>query len=183
MEALKVTCDVQTRANYKDLVPIQGELKSLSEEGYNKLKKSILKHGIHSPCFVWQDPGDQKLKLLDGTQRFRTFGQMEREGFVVPPVPIVKIEAPNLETAKQILLTLVSQYGKIESQGLYEFALDAGFNLEQLHDFDFPNLDLGKFELEFFKDNDFDPGTEDLQGQLDEKTPIECPKCGEKFVP
>lgn len=153
MDEIKITCNVQDRISYKNLIVIQGDLKSLSQDGYQKLKKSILKHGIHSPCYVWQDPNDGgELKLLDGTQRVRAYGQLEAEGYVIPNVPIVRIDAPDINMAKQILLTLVSQYGKIEAQGLYEYALEAGINIEQLHDFDFPDFDLGNFEAEFFKD-------------------------------
>lgn len=30
---------------------------------------------------------------------------------------------------------------------------------------------------------DFDPGDESEQGRLDEKKPVQCPNCGEQFVP
>lgn len=150
MDALKITCDVQNRANYTSLLPVQGELKSLSVESYEKLKKSILKHGIHSPIFVWDH--DNKLNILDGHQRVRAYGQLEKEGFVIPPVPIVKIQASDIKKAKEILLTLVSQYGKINSDGLYEFANEAGLEFPDLKEYDFPDFDIYKFESEFFKE-------------------------------
>jgi hypothetical protein len=43
-------------------------------------------------------------------------------------------------------------------------------------------LDKDNFRLEFFSDPSFSPGTEDEQGQLDQKKPVTCPKCGESFV-
>ena len=168
MEALKVTCDVQSRETYTNLIPIQGDLKSLSKESYEKLKRSILKHGIHSPVFVWENEG--KLNILDGHQRVRTYGQLEKEGFMIPPVPIIKIEATDIKKAKEILLTLVSQYGKIESEGLYEFALQGGFEFEDLKEYDLPNFDLGEFEDDFFKDP-IEPvvGEIDFSKEIDEK--------------
>lgn len=56
------------------------------------------------------------------------------------------------------------------------------------------NLDIGDlgpdFEIDLLgiKDftvmaPDFDPGLLEDQGKLDEKKPVECPSCGEKFVP
>lgn len=30
--------------------------------------------------------------------------------------------------------------------------------------------------------NDFEPGTEDEQGQLDKKKPVKCPECGHEFT-
>lgn len=178
MDEIKITCNVQDRISYKNLIVIQGDLKSLSQDGYQKLKKSILKHGIHSPCYVWQDPNDGgELKLLDGTQRVRTYGQLEAEGYVIPNVPIVRIDAPDINMAKQILLTLVSQYGKIEGQGLYEYALGAGISIEQLHDFDFPDFDIDHFEVNFFKDMPIN------EKELDEniETEKECPQCHYKW--
>ena len=176
MKSIRITCNVADRVDFKLLNIIQGELKSLSQEGYNNLKKSILKHGIHSPCYVWYH--NNQLDLLDGTQRKRTYGQMETEGYKIPLVPIVRVEAPDLATAKQILLTMVSQFGHVEGQGLYEYSLDAGLTLEQLRDYDFPNLNLDKFELEFFKD------TVDInEKEVDEniETETECPRCKYRF--
>lgn len=47
---------------------------------------------------------------------------------------------------------------------------------------------LGPFDLELLGIKDFAlapnflPGTEDEQGQLDEKKPVECPACGHQFT-
>jgi hypothetical protein len=177
MTELRVTCDIQNRVDYKTLKPTQGELKSLSKDGYERFKKSVLKHGIHSPCAVWLNP-NRELQTLDGHNRCRSFSQLEREGYKVPLVPIYTIEAPDLKSAKEILLTLVSQFAHIEAQGLYEFALGAEISMEDLRDYDFPNLDLDKFEMEFFKDT-----VEINEKEVDEniETEKECPSCGYKW--
>ncbi len=47
-----------------------------------------------------------------------------------------------------------------------------------------PELDLNMLGLkEFNVVPEFDPGTVDDQGKLDEKKPVQCPNCGEQFVP
>lgn len=176
MEQIKISCDVQNFISYKEIKPFQGELKSLSRESYEKLKKSIIRHGIHMPIHVWEN--ENILYTIDGHQRIRTFSQMEIEGYSIPNVPIVKINAPNIQEAKRILLTTASIYGKIEGQGLYEYALEAGLDLTQLHDFDFPSFNMDNFEFEFFKD------TVDInEKELDENinTEKECPSCGYKW--
>jgi ParB family chromosome partitioning protein len=48
-------------------------------------------------------------------------------------------------------------------------------------DFDLETIGFGAdFQIE---DPNFEPGTEDDQGKLDEKSPIECPHCHKHFVP
>jgi hypothetical protein len=46
-------------------------------------------------------------------------------------------------------------------------------------DFDIDLLGIKDFQLL----PNFEPGTEDDQGKLDEKKPVQCPNCGEQFVP
>lgn len=58
--------------------------------------------------------------------------------------------------------------------------------LKEIDSFGF-DLDLTLFDEEerkaFLQDTNFAAGNEDDQGQLDEKSPVECPKCGHEFVP
>jgi DNA modification methylase len=98
-------------AHIDSFKPLQGELKDLSQENYNKLKNSILKHGFNIPVFVWNG------YLLDGHQRQRVLLQ---EGWNVE-VPYVEIEAETELEAKEILLKITSQYGKITLEGLDDF--------------------------------------------------------------
>ena len=63
-----------------------------------------------------------------------------------------------------------------------------GLELAELREVDF-DLDLTGFDgdaIEAFlnpPEPDFQPGTEDEQGKLDEKSPIECPHCRKFFTP
>ena len=47
-------------------------------------------------------------------------------------------------------------------------------------DFDLEMLGLKNFTIE---PPNFEPGSLDDQGKLDEKKPVQCPNCGEQFVP
>ncbi len=101
-----------------ELVELQGELKDLSKREYNKLKKSISEKGIFVPFFVW--PSDDTLYILDGHQRNRV---LTKEGYT-GLVPCLYIDAVNELDAKEKLLLISSQYGKITQEGLDTFAFD-----------------------------------------------------------
>lgn len=74
-----------------------------------------------------------------------------------------------------------------------KLALNAGWDFEMLkvevmelqaEDFDVSLLGFQVDEIEkLIADVEFEPGTEDDQGKLDEKTPIECPHCHKHFTP
>jgi hypothetical protein len=143
------------RVDFENLNIIQGELKTLSKEAYAKLKKSILKHGFFAPFFVWND--GKQLNLLDGTQRKLTLLAMKEEGYSIPKLPAVLISAKNLEEAKEKLLVVLSQFGKVADQGLYEFIQGMDYKI-LMDDFDLPNLDTLKFMDNFFNnDTSIDP--------------------------
>lgn len=63
-----------------------------------------------------------------------------------------------------------------------------GLELADLRELDF-DLDLTGFDAAEIEaalnpaENDFQPGTEDDQGELDKKSPIECPHCHMHFTP
>lgn len=99
----------------KDLKPLQGNLKNLTEENYQKLKNSILKFGFFVPIFMWND------YILDGHGRQRV---MIKEGWGDTKVPIVNIEAENELEAREKLLHITSQYQTITIEGLEEFYPD-----------------------------------------------------------
>lgn len=49
-------------------------------------------------------------------------------------------------------------------------------------DFNIDMLGIKDFSVEPL-DKNFEPGSEEDQGKLDQKKPVECPNCGEEFVP
>ena len=54
---IRITCRGAATARLEDLHPLQGDLKTLSEEKYRKLRKTLLKHGFSFPFFVWKNEG------------------------------------------------------------------------------------------------------------------------------
>jgi hypothetical protein len=115
-----------------ELVIIQGDLKNLEKPEYEQLRSSVLDFGIVSPFHIWEDNG--QLDVLDGTQRTRALKTMrDVEGVELPDkFPCVIIDAPNKEIARQILLVLTSQYGRMTEEGLSAYMIDSGLNLDFL---------------------------------------------------
>ena len=76
---------------------------------------------------------------------------MKKDGFEVPALPVVKVEAKDVNEAKKKILALTSQYGKIESDGLYEFMSGTDLTVEDIEEsFVFPELNLKGFKQELW---------------------------------
>lgn len=148
---IRIACEGAAKLPITQLTEFQGDLKTLSFENFERLKREMIDRGFSAPFFVWQHKGSNY--LLDGHQRFKTLKAMrDQENYEIPELPVVFIEAKNKKEAKHKLLSFASQYGKIETQGLYEFAGEAGFTLDELKDnFSFSDVDFETFEEEFFK--------------------------------
>jgi len=131
---------------------MQGNLKELSKENYAKLKSSLLKYGFCFPVFCWND--GKTFFILDAHQRVKTLTKLRSEGYTIPDLPTVYIKAKDRIEAKELLFQLNSNYGKMTQEGVYEFINEPGFELlpEILNDVDLPEFDLGKFEDEFYEE-------------------------------
>ena len=156
--------------HFTDLTPFQGNLKDLSIENYEKIKKSILDLDFSFVIHIWEDKG--KNYILDGHQRLRALQSMSAEGYMIPKIPCVKVKAKSYKQAKKKVLAGTSQYGEMTSQGLYEFASEAEIDFNELQDFSFPEIDLDKFGEEFVEKE------EKEEKEKAEKNPILCPNCG-----
>lgn len=149
---IPVTCDPEgklDRVSLDEIEEFQGGLKSLGKTEYSKLKQSITEKGFVVPCFAWRN-GSGKWKLLDGHQRVRV---IRTEGWTIDGgIPVVEIVAENERDAKEKLLAIVSRYGRVEGQGLYEFLDGTGIDLEEWTVPDLPDLDLDAWLDEFMRD-------------------------------
>lgn len=176
--------------SYKKLKAFQGNLKSLSQENYEKLKALIIKHGFSAPFFAWAHEG--KLYSLDGHQRCRTLSKMEQEGWHIPDLPVVHIYAASIKEAREKLLAFASQYGKVEGQGLYEFIEESGgLDVDEVLAMTaMPEVDPDLFKAEYYETPDDNGGGSGGGGGQDAPTgdPQKekhfdhvCPKCGFGF--
>ena len=166
---IPVTCDPEGKLDRVPLDQIeefQGKLKSLGKTEYAKLKQSITEKGFIVPCFAWRN-GSDKWKLLDGHQRIRV---IRNEGWEIEGgIPIVEIAATDDRDAKEKLLAIVSRYGRVEGQGLYEFLDGSGIDLEQWAVPDLPDLDLDSWLDEFMRDPEVPPGDPEAVPEVPEE--------------
>lgn len=149
---IKIKCAGSRKVAFDDLIPMQGNLKELKEENYQKLKKQILDLGFSAPFFVWSySKGEvkNKLELLDGHQRYRTLARMREEGISIPlEVPIVDVDASDLDEAKRKILAISSNYGTMTTDGLKEFTDSMNIDFDDMvQSFEFDSIDFEDFEL------------------------------------
>jgi len=159
---IKITCEGAGLIDFSALEPFQNNLKNLHKTEFEKLKQSIIKHGISAPFFLWGN------KCLDGHQRIRVISEMLKNGFTLKDglVPYVKIEADTKKEAKEKILLFASYYGKITNESLYEFLNIEDLNFGELKDeLDLPEIDLKEFESGY------------VGREAPQKKESECPQC------
>lgn len=126
-----ITSTIETTLPISYLEPLQGNLKTLTEVAYEKLKRSIIKHGFAFPFFIWESPEDGKTYIIDGHARRETLLRMRDDGYIIPQVPVILIEAVDLNDAKQKLAVAASQYNEWNPEGIKEFFKD--FEVPEIH--------------------------------------------------
>lgn len=182
LKEVQIKCKGSMTLELEQLTPFQGELKELSKANHDKLRKQIIELGFSEPICVWKN--ENKYYILNGHQRLRVLTEMKKaEGFKIPRLPVVEVEAETEHEAKKKVLALTSQFGNITGQGLFQFASEANIDLPTLEDFRFPEINLDAFKAEFF-DMPLESDKEGAQ-ELDESEFSEfehtCPKCGFEF--
>lgn len=179
---IEIACKGADALPYHKLTPFQSELKTLSKDHAERLKHQIVNTGFSAPIFVWANDG--KNWILDGHQRVRVIRKMvEQDGYTCPPLPVVWVEAVTKEMAYRKLLSIASQYGKIEGEGLHDFMEQAGMGAEDMDSFNFTEINPEEFVEEYFPDQDPES---DPPGEPDPPTDPpgpehKCPKCGHEF--
>lgn len=175
---IEIKCDTKDSLRIDELSDLQGNLKKLSKQNAEKLKKQIIEHGFCVPFFVWHD--NEKNYILDGHQREKVLREMQENGEEIPEkFPVVFIEAKNRKDAKKKLLAINSQYGTMSDDGLKIFLEDIEFNFDELKDFELLNIDLNNFnyifEIEDEKIKEKEISEEDIECKN------ECPACGYRW--
>ena len=130
IKTIEIKCDTKDTLEIAELTELQGGLKERTDIDYDKIKLSIIKFGFSFPLFVWKS--GKTNYLLDGHGRFATLCKMQKDGYLIPPLPVVYITAKNKAEAKQKLLRLNSTYGKMTKESVLEFAEDLEINFDEI---------------------------------------------------
>lgn len=123
---MKISCDCKDTLALDEITEFQGGLKARSPEEVGKIIKSLKKYGFAFPLFVWKE--GKKNWCLDGHGRLLALKQMRQDGEKIPPLPVVYVDAKNETDARNLLLRLNSQYGRMTADSVREFA--DGFDVD-----------------------------------------------------
>ena len=162
---IKVNCITQDTLNLEQITPFQGGLKIRTEEDHDKVIRSIKKHGFSVPFFIYK-----KGKInycLDGHNRIEALQRLVAHGEKLPPLPVVYVKCKSDEEAKELLLKINSQYGRMTADSVREFLGDLKIDFADLS---LPDgvLDLAPFQEEETKGDDEAPEV-DQEAEPDSK--------------
>lgn len=95
------------------------EFNSLKDKNRDvtNLKNAIIKNGFSFPVFLWFGHN----YVIDGTGRRKAVEELTKEGYDIPEIPYVEVEAETLEDARQKVIEASSSFGEITKKSLLDF--------------------------------------------------------------
>ena len=81
------------------------------------LKNAIVKNGFSFPVFLWYGHS----YVIDGAGRRKAVEELTKEGYDIPEIPYVEVEAATLEEARQKVIEASSSFGEITKKSLADF--------------------------------------------------------------
>jgi hypothetical protein len=127
---IDITCQGADVLPLDAIEDFQGGLKKRTKTDIDKIIKSIQAYGFSFPFFVWSGSGHNY--CLDGHGRIQALDEMRERGEDLPLFPVVYVEAADEAEAKNKLLRLNSQYGKMTVDSVLEFAGDIEIDWDDL---------------------------------------------------
>ena len=202
MPAITITCKTEFTVDFHELRDFQGDLKVRSEIDIPHLKRSILEHGFSFPVFIWRHLESEQLvyDILDGHGRLIALQELEREGYVIPPIPVVFIDATDLQDARERLIqvnTISSPFTETGLQDLVVSIPDIDISRYTIPDIDTvalsEHIGLLRTTLAMIDGINPDPGNQSVRidepiKTVKQKTPqaqeliVQCTKCGKSFT-
>lgn len=179
---IRIACKGAALIDIETLTNFQGNLKVLPEDAYQKLRSSIIELGFSFPIHAWKHRN--KTFILDAHQRVLALKRMrDEEGFTIPKLPVVWVEASNTKEAAKKLLAATSNYGQMTADGLFSFVNEFKIDIDSMAlQFSFPEIDLGHFQEAFnpstkevtFQAKD---GAKEYEASSFDGFDHKCPKC------
>lgn len=175
METVRVNLVGIVNLSHAQLHAFQDDIKVLTDENYKRMKEEILADGFSFSPHVFQT-SDDKWWLLDGHQRKNCLERMEKEGYSIPTIPCMEVEADDLEHARRLVLAAASQYGTFKVAKLVDFSKRLGIQPSEL---------MGRYVLPTVKIEKFIEVSPHLRKITEGSTEVQpagefkhtCPKC------
>lgn len=179
-------------------------LKYMTNENRDRLLTSLKKHGKIKSFHVWHDQEKDSTYILDGHHLKAVLEYFEQQGGkLLDEYRADFIRCQDINCARELVLVYSAVYTTIDPEGLYQFAHEAGWDIDDFSKFEeeinFDNIGLGGFVDGWFGDGpNLNPGIsnkmvtdeeiEKKAKELAEKMvsdqnsePAMCPKCGHEF--
>jgi hypothetical protein len=180
-KALRISCGAQAMVDFKRLKPFPGNPKDLRPEEAVKLRQEILTVGICKSWTVWNKDGKDKgpLYILDGHQRYQVVKGMIESKIIDGAglaIPIEEAYPKDAEEAARIVMSLISQHGRLNKAKLNKFVGKAGMDMDKAQQvFSFVELDSAAPDGDDIEDKDEKepPNTSTWKGAK----VVECPAC------
>ena len=139
-----ITSKIKTelpRIQWNEIKQFQfNELKENKNRDISKLKNAIVNEGFLFPVFIWNR------FVLDGSGRLHAIKELEQEGYIIPDLPFIELEANNLQHAKKLALMASSKHGEITQKSFSDFTCD--LNIEDIKfDINLPEIKLDVVNL------------------------------------
>jgi hypothetical protein len=174
---IQINCETKDCLNIAEMTELQGTLKERTDIDYDKIKLSIIKYGFSFPFFVWND--GKKNYILDGHGRFATLCKMQKDGYEIPDLPVVYISCKDKNEAKQKLLRLNSQYGKMTKESVFDFTDGLEINFDEIALAD-TTIDFSELNIQGEDDFIIQQSDDEAEKTNNTKT-CTCPSCGCTF--
>lgn len=162
----KINCLYDKLVKVKELKPHPRNHNQHPKDQIERLAKIIEYQGWRYPI---------KVSKLSG---FITSGHGRVEAAKILKLKEVPVNYQDYESEEQEWADVqsdnaIASWSELDLSGINNDLQDFG------PDFDIDLLGIKEFSVV----PEFEPGTEADQGKLDEKKPVQCPNCGEQFVP
>lgn len=127
---IEIKCSTKDTLNISEITEFQGNLKERDSTDYEKIERSIKKHGFSFPFFIWMHDGVNH--CLDGHGRLGAIKRLVAQGEKIPPLPVVYVDCKDEADAKELLLKLNSHYGQMTAQSVADFLGDLKIDFADL---------------------------------------------------
>lgn len=146
-KVIQIKCEAKSYYQLDDLNHFQGKLKSIDKDRFDKLKKSLIRDGLPIGFHVWIDKKN-KVWTIDGHHRVLALKALRDDGYDIPSLPCVIVQANNKKEAAKAVLINNSKYAKINQESLSDFMIDFELNIDDLNFLDLPDLNMDDFGLD-----------------------------------
>lgn len=121
-------------------------LKPFNDRDVQKMKNAIINRGFKFPFYVWAG----HRYVIDGAGRRKALLELQAEGHAVCDIPVIMIDAPNYEAAKEMVLMASSAHGRVTQDSFDEFV--EGLSLQALQEMiEIPDIGFNTDEVKIEK--------------------------------